>query len=356
MKKVVFVILSMWLSCQLHAQEKVDMFEFLSQFEKQITIQDFKEKYSDSLHPFNEEIKVVNEAGVFFTELFSYNGNPSMQLVTISKGSGAITMCVAPDADKIAPQAFSLASADLKTYIVSHLGEPIIEDEDISGSESLLGLFAKEGIDSGKRYIWNPEVSDVGYMGFSIVSKGTDFFILMILPASGENQASETNPGFAETPIQNKFFYHIELSKHLPVDLLGTELNVSRNEIKVTKTSEGHIYQVLYKGYFGGRLWDLIEMKTVDGMLSDITFVCSMTSDNRHIYEDLLKALIKKYGEPISFNETTKVWYDIESTRMLCIEYKHIPNMLGEMRYYVNLSYSDSALIRAGAEKAANEL
>lgn len=91
-------------------------------------------------------------------------------------------------------------------------------------------------------------------------------------------------------------------------------------------------------------------------MLSEIKFVSGSETDIRHIYKELLKILINKYGEPLNFKETAQAWYDTESPNVLCIEYQFIPNMIGEMRHYVNLSYSNSELIRIGAEKATNEL
>lgn len=353
MKQVLLVFISLCACCILNAQEKPDMFEFLSTFERQTTIEEFKVKYADSLHPLNDSLQMPNDAGLFFTELFNYEGSPSAQIVVIEPSNGAVTICAIPDLTKVDSLAYSQASVDLRNYVIRNIGEPDLVDDNISDNAEFLALFTDGIMENGKRYLWENEKEEAEYAAFSVTSKGTEMFVFMILPQVVAEEANQPL-GLSSTPLQRIFFKKLELGKYIASYQLANYLDVSSYKIVENKTSEGKIYQVLFDGYFGGHKWDLLEINSVDDKLSSIHFTNSKTSNNKHVYEDLLEKLTSKYGEPMVTDETSRGWYD--SSTMISLYYVYGPNNGGEWRHFVVLGYVDRDLYDQGTTKATDEL
>lgn len=353
MKRILLIVLTICVYGVLNAQEKPDMFEFLSTFERKTTIEEFKSKYSDSFHPLNDSLQMPNDAGVFFTELFSYNGNPSAQIVIIDQTTGGVTICAIPDLTKTDSLTYSQASAELRSYIIDKIGEPDLVDDNISENADFLALFTDGTLENGKRYLWENANEEAEYAAFSITSNGTETFVFMILPPMYK-EYTDQQVSSTLTPIQRIFFKKLELGKYVASYQIASYLDVSSYEIVEMKTSEGKSYKILYNGYFGGQQWDLVEIYTVDDNLARIHFTNSKTSNNKHVYDSLLEKLTEKYGEPIVIKENSMGWFD--SSTMISLYYNDGPNNNGEWRHYVVLGYIDRELFEEGNNRASDEL
>lgn len=357
MKRFAFVIISIFLRIHMFGQELPDMLDFIAMMPQKMNIETFKNSYSAYIHPKNQEIIAQNETGTFYMSLFSYDGNPSLQFVSIDQQSSSVLIRAIPDPYKIKGEAYTKACRDFKEYMNRHLGEPVVQNAEESLIKPSFEGFAKdEEIKSWEMYTWNVDKNCFGYMGTYGILENSEIFILTIIPNIPRFNFPKPNSNNEPVQIQNRFFNHIELGKHLNFETLRSCLNVSANSILVSKTSEGKLYQVSYNGYFGGRDWDLVEVRTVDEKVASISFVSSKTLSNKHLYDDLVHTLKSKYGEPFANTITSALWGDFINFITLNIDYKYIPNMVGEYRHYVTLTYSDYMLCEAGSQKAINEL
>ena len=357
MKRFTFAIISIFLSINMFGQELPDMLDFIAMMPPKMTIETFKNSYSAYIHPKNQEIIAQNETGTFYMSLFTYDGNPSLQLVSIDQQSSSVLIRAIPDPYKIKNEAYPKACRDFKEYMNRYFGEPIVQNAEESLIKPSFEGFAKdEEIKSSEIYTWNVDKNCFGYMGSYGILEDSEIFILTIIPNIPRFNFPKPNSNIEPVQIQNRFFNHIELGKHLNFEILRSCLNVSANSILVSKTSEGKLYQVIYNGYFGGRYWDLVEVRTVDEKVASISFVSSKTLSNKHLYDDLFYTLKSKYGEPFAGTSTSALWGDFINFLTLNIDYKYIPNMVGEYRHYVTLTYSDYMLCEAGSQKAINEL
>ena len=353
MKRILLSIITLCAYSVLNAQVKPDMFEFLSTFERKTTIEEFKSKYGDSFHPLNDTLQIPDDTGLFFTDLFSYDGKPSVQIVVIDPDTGVVTLCAIPDATKLDSLAYSQASAEFKNYIINKIGEPDEINEDISENADFLARFTDVRYDNGKRYLWENASGEAEYAAFAIRSNGTETFIFMVMPPSVEEEP-KMPVGESAIPIQRIFFKKLELGKYFPSYQLTSYLGVSSDMMVEKKTSEGGSYTIIYDGYFGGQQWDFVEVKSVDYKLSSIEFTNTQTDDNTFIYDSLLEKLTDKYGEPMVLSTGGRSWYD--SYTILSLYHTYAKSTGGEWRHYVVLTYVDRDLYNQGESKALDEL
>ena len=351
MKKILLSILSLSVFLQLNAQEKPEMFDFLSKFKRNTSIEEFKSEFSNSLHERNELIKSMNDQGIFFMNLFAFDGRPVVQLVYVDNNTGGVTLVAIPDLEKLDSLSQSKVNSDFKKYVMSNLGEPDEIDDNIQENMSFLSMFVSGEIKRGHRFMWENHSGEAEYAGFSIVTEQDELFIFMVLPSPG---SQEDDVRIANVPLQRKFFGNFELGKYVSKNLIVTSLGVREFQVKETKVSGGKTYEVFSDIYFGGHKWSIIEINSVEGYLSKITFTSTESNDNKYIYNDLLRKLTEKYGEPYTYGETIKGWLD--KSTILSLSYVYGKSNGGEWRHYVFLSYHDGKLVNEGEAKATDEL
>lgn len=118
------------------------------------------------------------------------------------------------------------------------------------------------------------------------------------------------------------------------------------------RISSGRMYNCWKSIYFGGVEWSFIEFKTVENLLSTVRLTHTQLN-NKDIFDSLFRVLSQKYGDT-SIENNEAFWFDGQTA--IILTYKYGKSKGGEMRHYVNLEYSDMALINKAQNLVTDEL
>lgn len=341
MKNLITTLIISFMCCIMSAKERLDVFDLIEVVCKdKISATAFQIKYSEYIIKDDE----AAEIGLFSLDNVYLGEYICETQVTISPALNLRGVVVMPDYNLIDDNSRFVISEHCHEHIISRLGNPTkIEDTSYKNVYSTT-VAAELSIENSKTYKWE-SIDNIPYSSTWAETKNGNLYTFMAVTSS---------VGFEiKTPIQRKFFKSLELGKDISKQQIASTLEVYSMDIKEVRNSSGKTYNYWDKTYFGGIEWSFVEFRTVGSKFSAIEFTHTNTKNNQEIFDDLFRALSQKYGDPMTMDNEA-MW--IDRNTFIFLTYQYAESKGGEMRHYVELSYSDTSLMDEAEEIINGEL
>lgn len=343
MKRIIIALFIANLCTSMSAQQRIDGFKLISDVCKtKISLEVFKDIYKHNI--VKEEEGEDSQLGMFKVKGLTLAGYESTGMVIISPELNWRIVAVMPDYESLDSVSRFLAAEKCHAYTLTKLGNPDQEENATFDNPMLQEITGTLNIKGGKTYAWTDE-NDIPYISMWLNTDKEDYYTIMVMMTP--------SPYTTATPIQRTFFKTLEFGKYATRQQVATALDVNYYDIQEERKSSGKSYSYWMPIYFGGIEWSFVQIDTVEGKLSGITFTHTKTKNNQDIFDSLFNALKQKYGDPkILDNEA--YWSDDNSSILLTYLYGESKG--GEMRHYVNLEYADNQLLDEAQNIITNEL
>lgn len=341
MKRIIIALFIASLCTSLSAQQRIDGFKLISDVCKtKISLEVFKDLYKHNIikEEEGENSQLVNVKGLTLA------GYESSGIVIISPELNWRIVAVMPDHESLDSVSRYQAAEKCHAYTLTKLGNPNQEDNAIFDNPMFQEITGTLNVKGGKMYVWTDK-NDIPYISMRLNTDKEDYYIIMALMTP--------SPYATNTPIQRTFFKVLEFGKYATRQQVATALAANYFDIQEERKSSGKSYSYWEPIYFGGIEWSFIEIGTVEGKLATVRLTDSQLKDNMYIYDRLLEALTDKYGEPKVYDSSV-FWND--GTTAVELSHSYSESKGGEMRYYVNIEYTDIELFRETQRIITNEL
>lgn len=342
--KRIFTLITLAFICNaLAAQEKVDATQLIDDIcQNRITINELKTKYKNNIQV--DESGKDEQLGMLNINNITFAGFESKSIVMINPNVDMRLIIVMPDYDSLDSLSRYQSADACHKYMIETLGAPFQEEDTALDVPMLQEIAGKMNIQGGKTYSW-VSVSGIPYIALRLKTDKEDYYAVMIMMTPPQNVTT--------IPIQRKFFKTLEFGKQVTKFNIATALEVNSYSISEERNSSGKTYNYWKSVYFGGIEWSFVEIRTVEGEMCAINLTDSQLKDNKYVYDSLLEALTKKYGEP-NADDKVVAWSDGKTVIELSHTYGESKG--GEMRYYVDIRYTDIELFRKSQNIISNEL
>lgn len=341
MKKIISFLSVVLLGMTVSAQERLKFFDLVYDvFGNNLTLTQFQERYKPYIAEREDDVKNVFS----LEENIDFLGYIGASIVQIYPEYNLKIVTGMPKYEALDSVSRYESAKKCHQCMIEVFGHPQKEEalsvDDIQQQEIAKAINVKGGI----VYRWMPEGG--GLISASIMNTDKEDRYMVTFGAM-------ESPFKTTTPVQRKFFKTLEFGKEVTKYQIATALEISSVYLAEERTSSGRAYNCLKPIYFGGVEWSFIEFETVENLLSTVRLTHTQLNNNKDIFDSLFRVLSQKYGDT-SIENNEAFWFDGQTA--IILTYKYGKSKGGEMRHYVNLEYSDMALINKAQNLVTDEL
>lgn len=340
MKKIISFLFVVLLGVTVSAQERLNFFDLVKDvFGNNLTPTQFQERYEAYFSEKNDNANTVYTLKNI--DFFGYDGTSSVTIEPKYKLRIVIGM---PNYESLDSVSRYESAKKCHQSMIETFGQPQ-EVETLSSDNTLPQVMANAtNIKSRVAYRWMSEGDGVICAYMMKTDKEDRYIVTFCMIES-----------LCTTfmPVQRKFFKTLEFGKDVTKHQISTALETNSIYLSEARTSSGRVYNYWKPIYFGGVEWSFIEFRTVGSLLSTVRLTHTQLSNNHDIFDSFLRALTQKYGKPL-IKDKQAYWSDGQTAILLTYMYGQSKG--GEMRHYVNLEYSDMALINKAQNLVTDEL
>lgn len=340
MKKIISFLSVVLLGMTVSAQERLKFFDLVYDvFGNNLTLTQFQERYKPYIAEREDDVKNVFS----LEENIDFLGYIGASIVQIYPEYNLKIVTGMPKYEALDSVSRYESAKKCHQYMIEAFGQP--QNEEVLSYDPMQQEMAKAiNVNGGVVYRWIPEGG--GVISASILNTDEEDRYMVTFWAM-------ESPFKTTTPVQRKFFKTLEFGKDVTKYHIATALEINSFYLAEERTSSGRTYNCLKPIYFGGVEWSFIEFKTVENMLSTVRLTHTQKNNNQDIFNSLFRVLSQKYGDT-SIEDNQAFWFDGQTAILLT--YKYGKSRGGEMRHYVNLEYSDMALINKAQNLVTDEL
>ena len=339
MKRIILSFVIVLLCTTLSAQDKLNFFELVVDvIDNNLSLTQFQQKYNQYFVERKDDVSTV-----FSLKNVDFMGYEGTSLVTIEPEYKAKVIVGMPDYESLDSVSRYEAAAKCHENMIKAFGEPTSEEILTFDDPMQKEMAAAINVTGGKSYSWM--IGNVFITAAIMNTEKEDMYSVKFFTME--------SPFTTSSPVQRTFFKTLEFGKSVTKFQIASALGVDSYSVHEERQSSGKVYNYWRSIYFGGFEWSFIELRTVENLLSTIKFTHTSTKNNQELFDSLFRALSQKYGKP-QIDDNDAMWIDGKTGVLLT--YKYGESKGGEMRYYVNLEYSDMELLGKAQDIITNEL